>query len=285
LKTKLLLFIPTYNCEKQIPKVISQVTGREIAKYFDHILVLDNGSSDNTIACASKSLESSQLASYTLAQTYQNDGLGGSLKKTFEFAIRNEYSHVVVIHGDDQATLADLLPVLQSAEDLANCDLIVGARFHPQSVRAGYSLTRELGNRALNLVCSLVLRRRIFDLVAGLNIFSTTYLKKRFFMHFPNDLTFDFHCLIHACLYDRSVKFVPITWREEDQVSNARVLRQGFKILSLLAGVIFHNRTALFKESQNACITSADSNHDVWQVLSSNTVPINSAGVQCEISA
>ena len=46
-KDKILLFIPGYNCEKQIPRVLDKID-EEIARYFDEIIFVNNRSTDNT---------------------------------------------------------------------------------------------------------------------------------------------------------------------------------------------------------------------------------------------
>jgi dolichol-phosphate mannosyltransferase len=264
--TKILLFIPCYNCEKQITRVLSQITGTDLGRYFEHILILDNCSRDKTTEVASKHLQESSLSSFTVAQSLENGGLGGSLKKAFNFSIREGFSHIVVLHGDDQACLADMMPEVQSPDRLIPHAMIIGARFHPRSVRQGYPMVRTFGNIALNTLTSIVVRRRIYDLVAGLNVFSVDYLRERFYLDFPDDLTFDFHCLLHACTNNRSISFVPITWREEDQVSNAKAVRQGLKILSLLASAVMSGgRLQAFQRS--ARVAPANLMSDPWRVI------------------
>ena len=44
---KILLSIPLYNCELQIPRVINSITKN--IEIFDEIILFDNGSSDKTI--------------------------------------------------------------------------------------------------------------------------------------------------------------------------------------------------------------------------------------------
>ena len=44
---KVLLFIPMYNCEKQIIRVLEQLNSKNV-KYFNEILVVNNRSTDNS---------------------------------------------------------------------------------------------------------------------------------------------------------------------------------------------------------------------------------------------
>lgn len=52
----------------------------------------------------------------TLLRNDENYGLGGSHKVAFDYALNNAYDYVVVLHGDDQGSIANLLPYLRSRE-------------------------------------------------------------------------------------------------------------------------------------------------------------------------
>ena len=46
MKEKILVFIPMYNCEKQIVRVLDQLNG-EIKKYISEAIIVNNRSTDN----------------------------------------------------------------------------------------------------------------------------------------------------------------------------------------------------------------------------------------------
>ena len=48
---KILIAIPCYNCEKQIPRVLSTIN-KDLASRVEEIAVIDNGSTDNTVNAA-----------------------------------------------------------------------------------------------------------------------------------------------------------------------------------------------------------------------------------------
>ena len=139
---------------------------------------------------------------------------------------------MITLHGDDQADIRDFLPIFEEKTHEAH-DIVIGARFHPKSTLHGYSLTRRLGNRALNAACAIINRRRVHDMIAGINCFNLSFFSDNFFLKFPDNLTFDAHVLLYAFNKHAAVTYVPITWREEDQISNAKVIRQALIILKL----------------------------------------------------
>ncbi len=232
---QILIIIPVYNCEKQIGRVLRQLCDVELARF--SILVLDNGSKDNTVEGAI-SVAKTMNADISIQRNGDNLNLGGSLKKGFLHAIDNGYEYVVVLHGDDQATFSELVPLLDN-DSLKTSDFLIGARFHPKSNTASYSLFRVAGNKALNTLFSIVTGYRVYDLIAGLNLYRVDCLKGREFLRFPNDLTFDVHLLLFAVHKRFRVNFFPISWRTDDQVSNAKVVKQGLIIVRLLLRYAF----------------------------------------------
>jgi glycosyltransferase involved in cell wall biosynthesis len=111
---RIIIFIPTYNCQQQIPRVLSKID-RYVQSYIDEVLIIDNRSSDNTVNEAILASEGISKK-VTVLRNNQNYNLGGSIKRAFIYAIENNYDYMITLHGDDQADIRDLLPVFQSGE-------------------------------------------------------------------------------------------------------------------------------------------------------------------------
>ena len=111
---KILVFIPMYNCEKQVVRVLKQLEG-EISGYINEVLVVNNRSTDNG---EKKVIEYSKKSSQkiTVLRNKENYNLGGSHKVAFNYAIENDFDYVIVLHGDDQGSIKDILPYLKSKE-------------------------------------------------------------------------------------------------------------------------------------------------------------------------
>ena len=226
---RILVFIPCYNCEQQIGRVLQQFGGVPPAS-FDEILVLDNRSTDGTAEAAVAASPMMVDFRFIVARNRENYNLGGSHKAVFAYAEARGFSHVVVLHGDDQGRISDVLPLLASGAH-RNHDACLGARFMAGSRIKGYSYIRQIGNRVFNLIFSLALGRRVADLGSGLNVFGRTVFPREITTHLPDDLHFNPYLL--AAMADRGMRivFFPITWREDDQVSNVRMASQALKTL------------------------------------------------------
>lgn len=239
-KPSVLLFIPVFNCAKQIDRLLRSLQQKDISP-FDQILITDNGSTDGTISAiqnvlSDKSLPISSLP-VQLVKNIRNYGLGGSHKIAFSFCKRFGLDFCVILHGDDQARLADLQKC-PPPESWWNIDMFLGARFMPGSERSNYSFIRTVGNFGMNWLASLISRHEIYDLGSGLNVFRIGALpddSELSFMTFPNDMNFHLCLMLAAISRGQRLTTFPIQWTEEDQVSNVKLFRQSLQILGILS--------------------------------------------------
>ncbi len=231
-KDKILLFIPGYNCEKQIVRVLEQLD-EGILSFLTEIIVINNRSTDRTEEAVIEYMEEYPQVPLTLLRNQDNYGLGGSHKTAFQYAIDHEYDYVIVLHGDDQGDIHDMDRVLKK-KLYKKYDCCLGGRFMRGSRLKGYSLFRTFGNIIYNFLFSVVVRNRIFDLGSGLNMYSVSMLKDHFYEKFPDKLTFNYCMILASHYYKHRIMFFPITWREEDQVSNVKMASQAVSVLKML---------------------------------------------------
>jgi glycosyltransferase involved in cell wall biosynthesis len=225
---RILLFIPCYNCAPQIGRVLGQVRG-EAARFIDEVLVLDNGSRDGTVEAAIEASADVPVPT-RVARNRDNYNLGGSHKAAYVYAEANGFSHVVTLHGDDQGNLADLLPVLRSG-DHRRFDACMGARFMRGSTLSNYSAVRIIGNRLFNRIFSIAAGQHVTDMGSGLNLLARSAFTDPRLGRLPDDLHFNPYLLLDMIGNGRSVHFFPISWREDDQVSNVKMISQALETL------------------------------------------------------
>lgn len=251
-----LLFIPTYNCQKQIVRVLQTLT-TDSAQWFEQILVIDNRSSDDTLNACKMALSNHPLSSkIVVVRNLENAGLGGTHKNAFDFAIERKFDYVTILHGDDQGSLTDFQEIFSSLDGQSS---YLGARFHPKSALVNYSRLRTAGNILFNVVSSLITGRKIEDLGgSGLNTFHVKSLSKLNYHSYSNDLTFHVYLLLDAVSKRQSIRFIPISWREEDQISNAKVFRQGLKLLKILMKFLL---------GQHSQVAAAPRGSKGWEII------------------
>lgn len=237
---KLLIFIPCYNCGTQVARVLHQFEKLD-GGWFSEILVLDNGSKDNTIQSAIEASKSVSNIDITIARNRENYNLGGSHKAAFRHASDRGFTHVVVLHGDDQGDIRDLIRFLKT-DKYKSMDACLGARFMKGSKLIGYSKFRIFGNHVFNTLFTMGTGNAVNDLGSGLNMFGRQVFEDPRILFYADDLRFNIYLLLGLFSRKFKVKYFPISWREEDQVSNVKMTSQALKTVDLLLSSIFNRK-------------------------------------------
>lgn len=258
-KRKVLLFIPMYNCERQIGRVLGQLDG-EVCKDIHEVIVVDNRSTDGSQVAARAALDKVDTIPARLLENVGNYGLGGSHKVAFNYAREHGFDYVVVLHGDDQGDVHDLLPLLQAREHIG-ADCLLGARFMRGSRLQNYSRFRTFGNEVFNWIFSVAAGTRLYDLGSGLNLYSTEALAKTGYLKYANDLTFNYFMILGTVAAGWKIRFFPISWREDDQISNVKLFKQARRTLSIVASFMFRKRW--FLEADHSGKPDADYRSEV----------------------
>lgn len=250
MKEKILLFIPGYNCEKQINRVLQQLDN-QIMEYISEVIMVNNRSTDSTEFVVSEWMKIHKAVPLKLLRNNENYGLGGSHKVAFQYAIDQGFDYIVVLHGDDQGDVHDLLPILKQ-ELYKNYDCCLGARFMKGSRLEGYSGFRTFGNKVYNVLFSLVCKFKVMDLGSGLNMYHVEMLKNKFYLKYPDNLMFNYCMVMAIQYYDQKAMFFPISWREDDQVSNVKLFNQAKKVLQMLMGYMINSKKFMKKDLRDS---------------------------------
>ncbi len=231
-KEKILVFIPAYNCQNQLPRVLEQLLDPRVAEKIERCIVVNNRSTDDTEGAVRRWMDAHPAAPVTLLRNDENYGLGGSHKVAFQYAVAHGYAYLVVLHGDDQGDIRDLLPLLDAGIH-RTADCCLGSRFMKGSRIGGYSLLRRLGNYGFNWLFSLVTLKKITDLGSGLNLYKVDTLRSGYYLKFPDTQYFNDCMILAQSALGQTMRFFPISWREEDQVSNTKLTSFALSLLRM----------------------------------------------------
>ena len=253
--TKILLFIPMYNCEKQILRVLGQLN-KEVCGFLTEVMIVNNRSTDNGETAVINYLTQHPMdIPVSLLRNHENYGLGGSHKTAFRYAVKNNFDYILVLHGDDQGDISNMLPYLRNREYM-RYDCFLGARFMKGSRLKGYSRLRTFGNYVYDLLFSIGTGQCIYDLGSGLNMYRVDMLRKPFYRKYRDDLMFNYCMILGSCYYGHRIRFFPILWREDDQVSNVKMARQAVTVLRLLASYMRNKKKFVTTEHRDKIIHS-----------------------------
>ncbi len=230
---KAFVAIPSYNCEKQIVRVIAELSEKPIGE-IDYVAIWDNDSCDNTTSVALELIKQKKLKNISIFKNQQNYGLGGTFKLMMKYAQQNNIDYLILLHGDAQGSSNDIHKMLQYLNDNLKTEILFGARFMKESQLNNYSKIREIGNRLINRVFSLLTGKKIFEIGSGLNIYKVKSFSLEEIESYPDHIAFDVNLLLNAVKQKKDFSFFPIKWSEDDQVSNANNIIVGLQVLWIL---------------------------------------------------
>ena len=127
--------VPAYNEEKTIGSVVRNLFG-----HVDRVVVVDDGSSDNTVAIA-------QDTGAVVLRHNINRGQGAALETGHAYARKHNAVHVVHFDADDQLSVDDIAPALAALKN-ADADILFGSRVHSINTSIPWSkkyIIRPLG--------------------------------------------------------------------------------------------------------------------------------------------
>ena len=154
---EILLIIPSYNEEKNIEKVVGELT--ESFPQFDYIVVND-GSTDRTAQiCREKG--------YHLLDLPVNLGLAGCFQAGMRYAYQKGYRYAIQFDGDGQHRPQYIMPMKQKMDE--GYDIVIGSRFVDRP--KDFSI-RMVGSRLLSAAVRLTTGVRVADPTSGMRMFN-----------------------------------------------------------------------------------------------------------------
>lgn len=151
IKEDVWVIIPIHNEEKNISNVISKCR-----KYVNNVVVVDDGSTDNSYSTAKNS-------GAIMLRHIVNLGKGAALKTGCDFVVKNKKNNakiLIFIDGDGQHD-ADIIPVF--IEKLKNSDIAIGVRRFDKKM----PFIMRFGNNFINFIINLLFHVKISDSQSG----------------------------------------------------------------------------------------------------------------------
>jgi len=209
--------IPAFNEGPVIAQVVSALAA---AGPWHEIIVVDDGSKDETAACASS-------AGAIVVRHPYNKGNGAAVKSGIRRAT-GEY--VLIIDGDGQHGPEDARRLVAK---LGEYDLVIGAR--APSTQATHA--RRFGNTALNRLASYLTGCEIPDLTSGFRGARRDSLRE--FLHLlPNGFSTPTTTTLAFIKAGFNVAFEPIEARQRIGQSNIRFARDGVKFFIIMLKIV-----------------------------------------------
>ncbi|MCP4674785.1 MAG: glycosyltransferase [Deltaproteobacteria bacterium] len=218
-RPKLLIFIVAYNAESTLLKVLDRIPVELFDNFQTEVLVIDDASKDRTFELGLSRAESWPHCRITILQNPQNQGYGGNQKLGYEYAIRNDFDCVALLHGDGQYAPEKLPALVQPITD-GQFDAVFGSRMIAKggARKGGMPLYKYLGNKILTTFQNAFLKTELSEFHSGFRAYSTKMLRQIPFQLNSNDFHFDTDIIIQLILGGHRLLEIPIPTYYGDEV-------------------------------------------------------------------
>jgi glycosyltransferase involved in cell wall biosynthesis len=190
---KLVLVMPAYNAEATLERTVA-----EVPKMVDHVILVDDGSTDRTVEVARR------LGLHTIVHD-RNRGYGANQKTCYTEALNHGADIVVMVHPDYQYT-PKLLPALASCISSGLFDVALGSRIlGGRALAGGMPLYKYVANRALTAIENVFVGQKLSEYHTGYRAFSRRLLETLPLHENSDGFVFDNEVLVQAAYFGFNV--------------------------------------------------------------------------------
>lgn len=226
-QTSLSIIIPAYNEENSIHAVLDELNAvLSGTDYVYEIIVIDDGSTDNTAAVAEAH------GSARVLRHIGNRGYGAALKT----GIRHSRHGLICITDADSTYPNERIPDLITRMHTGGYDMVVGARTG-QNVRI--PLVRRPAKWAIRQLANLVVGTHIPDLNSGLRLF-TREGALRFFSLLPDGFSFTTTITLGMLTNGYLVDYVSIDYHARVGQSKIKPIRDTLNFIQLILRIALY---------------------------------------------
>ena len=226
------IVLPAYNAARTLTRTLDEIP----PDYRDHIILVDDASTDNTLEVARK-------AGLIVIAHEKNRGYGGNQKTCYTQALKNGADLVVMLHPDHQYD-AKVIPQMIKPIVNGEADAVFGSRMlGGRPLEGGMPGWKYMANVLLTAAANIIFRRYLTEIHSGFRAYSRKYLETVRFMQNSDDFIFDTEIIAQGMMNNLSFQETPIVTRyfpEASSINLRRSIIYGFGILGVLTKFWLH---------------------------------------------
>ena len=158
-----IVIIPAYNEENNIAGVV-----RGVRKAFPGIVVVNDGSSDNT------ALKAYEAGAEVVSLPF-NMGYGVALQTGYKYALENNSEYLIQIDGDGQHDPENIPEFIKAISEDKSLDVVIGSRF--LSENSAIPFVRRSGIKFFAGLTSMLTGKKVTDPISGYRIMNRKALE------------------------------------------------------------------------------------------------------------
>ena len=241
------------------------------------VIVVDDGSSDDTADVAEKSFEQRGRVSAELIRVRPNRGKGYVVRKGL-LAAR---AHVALFTDADLSTPITETPKLIAPIERGEYDLTFGSRALDRSLIGVHQpWRREQGGRVFNLIVRLATGLPFWDTQCGFKAFRLNVCRPILEAATIDRFGFDVELIYLAYLAQLSLKEIPVRWNHFEG-SKVSVARDSWRMFNEVRSIRRQARQGLYDEAIAAARTGAKDRERIH----SSTPPASKADSSSELAS
>jgi glycosyltransferase involved in cell wall biosynthesis len=217
------IVIPAFNEEAKIGHVIESMPD-----FVDHVLVVDDGSSDNTVEIAQKH------GAKTISHK-KNSGVGAAFNTGVKTILNMDDVDIMVnIDADGQFNPADIIkivtPIIEKKADFVTASRFIDKEYYPNMPKVKF-----WGNQFMSRFISKLTGQKFYDVSCGFRAYSKETLQR---LNLFGEFTYTQETFIDLAFKKMAIMEIPVVVRGTREHGKSKVasnlFRYGFQTLKII---------------------------------------------------
>jgi glycosyltransferase involved in cell wall biosynthesis len=216
------VIIPALNEQDNIARVLQR-----IPDFVDHIIVVDDGSTDKTAAIAKE--HGAIVRSHHL-----NRGVGAAFQTGRALALKLKADVTVNIDADGQFNPEDIASLIEPIVD-GEAEFVTASRFSDRDFFPVMGKVKFYGNKFMSYMISTMTGQKFYDVSCGFRAYSRDALLK---LNLFGDFTYTQETFLNFAFKKVQIREIPVRVRGKREIGKSRVasnvLKYGYQTLKII---------------------------------------------------